>query len=321
MQQGGKRWVNVQRKEQEKRRRSAWSKADDLLQNGRWPCPSRSTCSSSTRSNSSQCRLLSSSNNSSSRSSHINCSHSSGSSNSSLSTAAAWQTLALLRNEGGSWHYWFIELYLDDQFPALVIILHGIPLLMGGTGNTAAIRANAEMEHWIKLTSRGTDTDIISATRAIFTKSLNTDTEQWCHQIIIRLSESRTSKDKYTFISTGFGNLKMSGKKIPPHEPDWWNEPRTWPQTLSVTGLHSWRFLMKTTWTTSLALIRASHLNPLRPTRCFYDTPLCRFFLSLNMASFAWNFRRKSPRPRCALLKKKFKFFSKLLISWRLKHT
>ncbi len=27
--------------------------------------------------------------------------------------------------------------------------------------------------------------------------------------------------------------------------------------------------------------------NPLRPMCCFYDNPLCRFFLSLNIASFA----------------------------------
>ncbi len=50
-----------------------------------------------------------------------------------------------------------------------------------------------------------------------------------------------------------------------------------------------------------------AHIIPLRPMRCFYDTPLCRFFLILNIASFAWNFRRKPHRAFWTQLK--FFFF------------
>ncbi len=43
-----------------------------------------------------------------------------------------------------------------------VTVLHGIPFLIGGTDNTAAIRAIGEIEHWVSITSAGTDE--ISAT-------------------------------------------------------------------------------------------------------------------------------------------------------------
>jgi hypothetical protein len=58
---------------------------------------------------------------------------------------------------------------LRGAYTGSVTVLHGIPFLIGGTCNTAAIRAIAEVELWIKLTSLGTDT--ISATRAILMES------------------------------------------------------------------------------------------------------------------------------------------------------
>ncbi len=33
-------------------------------------------------------------------------------------------------------------------------------------------------------------------------------------------------------------------------------------------------------------------VHPLRPTCCFYSTPLCWFFLGLNILWYAWNFCR-----------------------------
>ncbi len=57
--------------------------------------------------------------------------------------------------------------------------------------------------------------------------------------------------------------------------------------------------------------------NPVRPTHCFSDTPLCRFFLSLNIASFAWNFRRKLHRARCTLFKFFFYIFIKTVDSMK----
>jgi hypothetical protein len=81
---------------------------------------------------------------------------------------------------------------------------------LGGTENTAALRAIAEIEHWIKLTSRGTDT--ISATRAIFADTLIGNTDTHDQQCILRLPSSQTSTEKCTHISTGFGNFKMAAE-------------------------------------------------------------------------------------------------------------
>ncbi len=62
--------------------------------------------------------------------------------------------------------------------------------------------------------------------------------------------------------------------------------------------------LDKAQWAEEQLMFFSHTYNPLRPTRCFYDTPLCRFFLSFNIASFAWNLRQKTHRARYTLQKK-----------------
>jgi hypothetical protein len=39
----------------------------------------------------------------------------------------------------------------------VVTVLHGVPFLLGGIDNTAALRAIAEIEQWIKITSENND--------------------------------------------------------------------------------------------------------------------------------------------------------------------
>ncbi len=101
---------------------------------------------------------------------------------------------------------------LTGAFAGSLTVLHGIPFLLGGTENMAALRAIAEIGHWIRLTSQGTDT--ISATRAIFADSLIGNSEHHEQQCILRLPSSQTCTDKCTFISTGFGNVKTAAKLI-----------------------------------------------------------------------------------------------------------
>jgi hypothetical protein len=101
---------------------------------------------------------------------------------------------------------------LRGAYAGSVSVLHGISFLLGGTGNTAAIRAIAEVELWIKLTSIGTDT--ILATRAIFMESLTTSTDTHDTQIILRLPASQTNGEKCTFVSSGLGNLKTAADPI-----------------------------------------------------------------------------------------------------------
>jgi hypothetical protein len=101
---------------------------------------------------------------------------------------------------------------LRGAYAGSVSVLHGISFLLGGTGNTAAIRAIAEVELWIKLTSTGTDT--VSATRAIFMESLTTNTDTHDTQIILRFPASQTNGEKCTFVSSGLGNLKTAADPI-----------------------------------------------------------------------------------------------------------
>jgi hypothetical protein len=84
--------------------------------------------------------------------------------------------------------------YAADYFRASGAPSPGIPFLLGGTGNTAALTAVAAIEHWIKLTSCATDT--ISATMTVFVDSLTTGMDLHDQQIIIRLPTSQTNFDK-----------------------------------------------------------------------------------------------------------------------------
>jgi hypothetical protein len=97
-----------------------------------------------------------------------------------------------------------------------VTVLHGIPFLIGGTGNSSAIRAIAEIEHWITITAHGTDE--ISATRAAFMDTLRSNTSACTAQYIIRLPSSQTSTDRTTFVTTGFDNLKTAVEPITEEE-------------------------------------------------------------------------------------------------------
>jgi hypothetical protein len=101
---------------------------------------------------------------------------------------------------------------LRGAFAGAVTVLYGVPFLLGGTENSAALRAIAEIEHWVRLTSRGTDT--VSATRAIFADSLYGTHEHHDQQCILRLASSQNSTEKSTYITTGFGNLKTAAEPI-----------------------------------------------------------------------------------------------------------
>ncbi len=101
---------------------------------------------------------------------------------------------------------------LRNAFMGGVTVLHGTPFLIGGTNNSAAIRALAEIEHWISTTLVGTDK--ISATRKAFMDTLWSSTTNNNVQHIIRLPVSQTCHDKATFITTGFDNLKLAVEPI-----------------------------------------------------------------------------------------------------------
>jgi hypothetical protein len=83
-----------------------------------------------------------------------------------------------------------------------------LPFHLGGTVNTAAIRALAEIEHWVS--STGNNNDNISATRSAFMSSLRTVKHVSTHQQIIRFPASQTNSEKLTFVTMGFDNLKMA---------------------------------------------------------------------------------------------------------------
>jgi hypothetical protein len=92
----------------------------------------------------------------------------------------------------------------------------GSPFLIGGTNNSAAIRALAEIEHWVSTAS--VDTDEISATRKLFVDSLRTTNCIPDVQQIIRLPVSLTSQEKISMITTGFNNLKSAVEPISEEE-------------------------------------------------------------------------------------------------------
>jgi hypothetical protein len=100
---------------------------------------------------------------------------------------------------------------LRGAFAGAVTVMHGIPFLLGGTTNTAAIRALAEIEQWVTVTS-GSDT--IAATRAIFRDSISTHTDGTDTPIIVRFPISQTATEKCTYISTGFGSLRKAVEPI-----------------------------------------------------------------------------------------------------------
>jgi hypothetical protein len=90
---------------------------------------------------------------------------------------------------------------LGRTFTKGVHVMHGVPLLIGGISNTPAIRAIAEIEQWITITSSGTGN--ISATRAIFAESIRTSKTCTDQQHILRLPINQHSNENCTFISKG----------------------------------------------------------------------------------------------------------------------
>jgi hypothetical protein len=93
---------------------------------------------------------------------------------------------------------------LRGAFAGSVMVMHGVPLLLGGIENHAALRAIAEIEQWIKITS-GNNT--FSATRAIFKDSICTNTESTDQHSLIRLPITQTSTEKCTFERYLLGSL------------------------------------------------------------------------------------------------------------------
>jgi hypothetical protein len=97
---------------------------------------------------------------------------------------------------------------LRGAFAGAVTVVHGIPFLLGGITDNAALRAIAEVEQWVNLTSGATDT--ITATRAILRDSFNSGADGRDTRFLIRLPLSQISTEQGTFLSTGFGSLKSA---------------------------------------------------------------------------------------------------------------
>jgi hypothetical protein len=97
---------------------------------------------------------------------------------------------------------------LRGAFAGGVNVMHGIPFLIGGTKNTTAVRALAEIQQWVHCTSVGTDD--ISATRKAFAATLRTDTTSSAHSHIIKLPSSLSGGERVPFVVSGFDNLKMA---------------------------------------------------------------------------------------------------------------
>jgi hypothetical protein len=83
------------------------------------------------------------------------------------------------------------------------------PLPWGGTANTAAIRAFAEIEHWLSIAHNSTD-DISAACMAC-TATLCTGTSASTQQHIIRLPASPTIREKIAFVIKGYRPSERGG--------------------------------------------------------------------------------------------------------------
>ncbi len=97
---------------------------------------------------------------------------------------------------------------LRGAFAGGVNVMHGIPFLIGGTKNTTAIRALAEIQQWVHCTSIGTDD--IFATRKVFATTLRTDTSSSAHSHVIKLPSTQSGGERVSFVVSGFHNLKSA---------------------------------------------------------------------------------------------------------------
>jgi hypothetical protein len=87
-----------------------------------------------------------------------------------------------------------------------VRVMHGIPILLGGTNNTPAIRAMVEINQWIMHTSE-LNSDI-TATRSLWDTLIRTREHGADCKHLIRLPLSQHKLEMGTFTSVGFSNLE-----------------------------------------------------------------------------------------------------------------
>jgi hypothetical protein len=100
---------------------------------------------------------------------------------------------------------------LRGAFAGGVNVMHGIPFLIGGTKNTTAVRAMAEIQQWVHSTSVGTDD--ISATRKAFATTLRTDNSHSAHSHIIKLPSTQSGGERVSFVVSGFDNPPKIGRR------------------------------------------------------------------------------------------------------------
>jgi hypothetical protein len=94
---------------------------------------------------------------------------------------------------------------LREALAGGVRVIHGVPLLLGGTDSIPAIRTMAEISQWIKCMSE-LNSDI-SATTSLWEKLIRTSEHSNDCTHILRLPLSQHKLELGTFTSGGFSNL------------------------------------------------------------------------------------------------------------------
>jgi hypothetical protein len=98
------------------------------------------------------------------------------------------------------------SLRMRETLSGGVRVLHGVPILIGGTVNIPAIRTMAEINQWVLSTSElGND---ITATRTLWDTLIRTREHITDCKITMRLPLSQHKLELGTFTSEGFSNLK-----------------------------------------------------------------------------------------------------------------
>ncbi len=90
---------------------------------------------------------------------------------------------------------------LRETFAGGVRVVHGVPFLIGGTGNISAIRTIAEINQWIASTSELNND--ITATRALWDLLIRTRTHGNDCKHILRLPISQSTREMGTYTSGG----------------------------------------------------------------------------------------------------------------------
>ncbi len=94
---------------------------------------------------------------------------------------------------------------LREALAGGVRVMHGVPLLIGGTNSIPAIRTMAEISQWVKCTSE-LNSDIF-ATRSLWEKLIRTSDHGTDCTHIMSLPLSQHKLEMATFTSGGFSNL------------------------------------------------------------------------------------------------------------------